>query len=182
MRYFVGLDLPEDLKARLASLQSGVPQTRWVDAQGFHLTLAFLGELDGFEFDKVAKLFGTLTSPAFQLRLAGLDRFGNGRKTRVIWAGVEPNPCLETLATQLRTKLSFNAINFDHRKFSPHVTLSRHCTAKLDKVAEYLGANAGFMSSFFDVSEFHLFSSHLTSSGAFYRKELTVPLQQLMAD
>lgn len=182
MRYFVGLDIPEDLKARLASLQSGLPKTNWVNAQSFHLTLAFLGELDSFELDKVANLFTMVTSPAFQLRLTGLDRFGNGKKTRVIWAGVESNPCLENLTTQVRTKLSINSIDFDQKKLSPHVTLSRHCAAKLDQVAGYLGANGGFLSSFFEVAEFHVFSSHLTSSGTFYRKELTVSLQLVMAN
>ncbi len=182
MRCFVGLDIPNNLKIRLSTLQSGLTQTRWVDPEGFHLTLAFLGELDGIEMEEVAELLTSSDFPALHLRLQGVDRFGSGKKTRVLWAGVEPNPCLEAMASTLRFKLSLVVRTLDSRSFKPHVSLSRHCSAKEQQVAGFLGANASFTSDFFDVTEFHLYSSHLSASGAYYRKELSVPLSLVIAN
>ena len=181
MRCFIGLDLPLEIKDRLASLQSGLPETKWVDPQSFQLTLAFLGDLNSYQHQEVVTALSTIDVPAFQLRLQGLDRFGSGSKTRVLWAGVEPNPILERLAAAVREKLSSCACQFDSRKFRPHITLSRHCRLKDQQLAEFLGYNAGFSSAFFDVQDYHLFSSHRTDRGADYQKESTFPLSLTLA-
>ena len=39
MRLFLGLTLPEDIRARLAGLCGGVPGARWVTPENLHLTL-----------------------------------------------------------------------------------------------------------------------------------------------
>ena len=49
MRLFVALDLPEDLRDRLTHLQQGVPAARWVPPENMHLTLRFIGEVDGHQ-------------------------------------------------------------------------------------------------------------------------------------
>ena len=49
MRLFVGIALPEDLRARLTALQQGVPGARWIDPDNLHLTLRFIGEVDSVQ-------------------------------------------------------------------------------------------------------------------------------------
>ena len=44
MRLFVGLDLPWELRERLAMLAGGIPGARWVPVENYHLTLRFIGE------------------------------------------------------------------------------------------------------------------------------------------
>ncbi len=45
MRLFVGLDLPWELRQRVAMLSgAGIPGARWVPAENYHVTLRFIGE------------------------------------------------------------------------------------------------------------------------------------------
>ena len=46
-RLFVALELPEPLRQAVGGLQSGLRGARWLDEDALHLTLAFLGEVDG---------------------------------------------------------------------------------------------------------------------------------------
>ena len=47
MRLFVGIALPEDIRFQLSLLCSGLPNVRWVPPANFHITLRFIGEVDG---------------------------------------------------------------------------------------------------------------------------------------
>ena len=42
-RLFVGLEIPDELRDRLAMIQSGVHGAKWVPRENFHITLRFLG-------------------------------------------------------------------------------------------------------------------------------------------
>ncbi|MFE6050883.1 RNA 2',3'-cyclic phosphodiesterase [Kitasatospora sp. NPDC056446] len=93
MRLFVAVLPPasalEGLAAAVAPLRAlpGADRLRWTAVEGWHLTLAFLGEvpaerLPGLEAG-LAAVAGA--HPAHRLRIAGAGRFGD----RVLWAGVE---------------------------------------------------------------------------------------------
>ena len=43
-RLFIALPVPEDIADELTTLQSGVPDARWVPAENFHVTLCFAGD------------------------------------------------------------------------------------------------------------------------------------------
>ena len=45
IRLFIALDLPWELKERLALLCGGIPGARWIASENFHLTLRFIGEV-----------------------------------------------------------------------------------------------------------------------------------------
>ncbi|MGH9524260.1 MAG: 2'-5' RNA ligase family protein, partial [Terriglobales bacterium] len=48
MRVFVGLDIPDDIRAAIARYMDGLrnfaPDVRWVKPETFHITLKFIGE------------------------------------------------------------------------------------------------------------------------------------------
>ena len=46
-RLFVALELPAPVKRELARLAAGLPGARWVAPEQFHLTLRFIGEVNG---------------------------------------------------------------------------------------------------------------------------------------
>ena len=47
MRLFVALALPDVVAASLELIQAGVPGARWQTREQMHLTLRFIGEVDG---------------------------------------------------------------------------------------------------------------------------------------
>ncbi|HET6224144.1 MAG TPA: 2'-5' RNA ligase family protein, partial [Dongiaceae bacterium] len=53
MRLFVALSLPEDVRWQLSLLCSGLPNVRWVPPENFHITLRFIGEVDGGEMQDI---------------------------------------------------------------------------------------------------------------------------------
>ena len=46
-RLFVAIDLPPEIKKELGKICFGLPGAKWVPADQLHLTLRFIGEVDG---------------------------------------------------------------------------------------------------------------------------------------
>ena len=45
-RLFTGLEIPASLGESLSLLRGGLPGARWIDAENYHLTLRFIGDVD----------------------------------------------------------------------------------------------------------------------------------------
>ena len=127
MRGFVALPLPDDCRNlvadELAPLQRRHDQLRWTSPQGWHLTLAFLGEL-GDEAEAVAAVSAAAAGvEPFELATTDGGRFGDA----VLWLGVDAEPpgALDTLARRIREELGGRGIEIDEGSFRPHVTLAR---------------------------------------------------------
>ncbi len=97
-RTFIALDLNKELQRFLGVIISQasqeLPDLRWVEPAGIHLTLAFLGELSD---DQLAEAVDATEEAAqkaipFEYRLKGLGIFGSPHQPRVIWMGVEDMP------------------------------------------------------------------------------------------
>ncbi|MFC7608726.1 2'-5' RNA ligase family protein [Teichococcus aestuarii] len=52
-RLFVALPLPEALREQLSDLAGGLPGARWVPPENYHLTLRFIGEVEGWRADEL---------------------------------------------------------------------------------------------------------------------------------
>jgi len=53
IRLFVVVDLPETVRNQIACLCFVLPDTNWLAAEQIHLTLRFVGEVDGAIFRDV---------------------------------------------------------------------------------------------------------------------------------
>ena len=171
IRLFVGLSLPEDVIRQLALLGGGIPGARWMGEEQLHLTLRFIGEVDGPTFDDIRLALSAVQSPAFDLTLAGMGHFGDGRKLRALWARVESAPLLTGLQERVESVLVRAGVPAETRKFTPHVTLARLRDAPVGRVTNFLVAHGLFSAGPFRVDEFHLFSSHPSSDGSVYDVE-----------
>ncbi|MFK0190196.1 RNA 2',3'-cyclic phosphodiesterase [Kitasatospora sp. NPDC090308] len=132
MRLFVAVNPPARVKQELVDAVQplralpGADRLRWTEPAGWHLTLAFLGEVPA---DEVAALERELarfasTHPVHRLRLAGAGTFGE----RALWAGVEGDvQALRRLAADVRTALDATD---EERGFHPHLTLARAATTR----------------------------------------------------
>lgn len=171
MRLFVALELPEAERGRLARLQHGLRGARWVAPEALHLTLRFIGNVDGRQAEDIDAALTTLRFDAFPLALAGIGRFGEGRKLRALWVGVEENPLLLRLQTKIEQLLQRAGLPPEARKFKPHITLARFKGGKGSRVEEFLAQHTLFRSEAFLVRQVVLYSSFLGHGGALYRVE-----------
>lgn len=171
MRLFIALELPERVRERLFHMAGGVPGARWVPPGNMHVTVRFIGDVDGARFADIVDALGEVHKDRFTVRLGGLGRFGEGRRTRVLWAGLAPSAELERLHGKIEAALVRSGVEPDHRKFHPHVTLARLKAAKPGRVADFLAAHDGLTSEDIAVDRFVLYSSLLGSEGAVYRPE-----------
>jgi RNA 2',3'-cyclic 3'-phosphodiesterase len=176
IRLFVAIDVPDSARRDMTALCSGVPGAKWVLPEQMHLTLRFIGEVDGAMGRDVASALADIDSPAFRLDLAGVGSFGNGRGARVLWVGVKPCPEIMRLQAKIETTLQRIGLEPERRKFHPHITLARLNGAPEQRVAEYLRAHSAFATPPLEAESFVLYSSFLSQAGALHRVEASYPL------
>ena len=175
-RLFVAIDLPDDVRAGLADLCFGIPGAKWVPPEQIHLTLRFIGEVDGAIFQDISETLADLRTPGFSLRLKGVGHFPPRKPPRVLWVGVEPQPVLIQLRNKVETALIRLGLLPEGRKFAPHITLARLHNTPLNKIGNFLAGNSLFECPPFPVVTFQLYSSVLTPKGAIHTIETVYPL------
>ena len=78
MRLFVALPIPDVVARPLMLLQGGVPGARWQTREQLHLTLSFIGEVEGDVARMIDDALAGIDAPAFDLQLHGVGQFGPG--------------------------------------------------------------------------------------------------------
>lgn len=179
-RLFAAISLPDAVIEQLLDLQTGVRGARWLPEENFHLTLAFIGEVDRHGFQEIASALGAIAAPRFDLRLRGCGFFGD-RKPRALWVGAETSPPLAHLQSKVGVALARAGFALDKRKFTPHVTLAYLSGVSPDAAAGFCAVNGLFSAGPFPVDEFHLFESHLGSEAAHYEIVASYGLEEARA-
>ena len=133
IRAFIAIELPQGFKMSLSQLQAKVkprhePWVRWVDTQGIHLTLKFLGNIDLDRVDEITNALAGVASSVvpFKLELTELGAFPKLHMPRVIWVGLGGD-LVSLLRLQGGIEGSLASLGFppEGRAFSPHLTLGR---------------------------------------------------------
>jgi len=176
MRLFVALAIPDAVAQGLMLLQGGVPGARWQTREQLHLTLRFIGEVDGRDRAAIDDALAGIDAPAFDLQLHSVGQFGN-KQPHSLWAAARPNDLLDHLQRKVDAAIRRVGQPQDAHKFTPHVTLARLRHPDLDKLREWLTHHALYTSPEFSVGRFCLYSSKLTSDGSIYRIEQDYPLR-----
>ncbi|TPV93183.1 MAG: RNA 2',3'-cyclic phosphodiesterase [Myxococcales bacterium FL481] len=171
-RTFVACGLPSAVRDRLTLMQGGIPRARWVDPDGLHVTLTFIGELGGGELAAVVDALGEVEHSGFAVRLAGCGVFPTSGPPRVVWTGVEPAGELAALKRGVDRALTGVGVEFERRKYRPHVTLARLAArTHADAVGSYVVRYGAFSTASFEIDEFALYESVLSPRGArYYRR------------
>lgn len=131
MRLFVAINLPDPLRQSLwaasAPLREAGYPVRWVQLDGLHLTLKFLGEVEPTGEAEIVYAVQSAVRGAkpFTIALDGYGAFPSIARPRVLWIGCEAAPPLELL--QHRVEQAFAEIGYpvEGRPFHPHLTLGR---------------------------------------------------------
>ena len=169
----------DELEAATMPLREAWPQLRWTDRPAWHITLAFLGEVDE---PAAAQLEPKLEDaarghPALGLSVAGSGAFPGPARARVLWTGIAGD--LEGLKALCRrvvkgAREAGAPPPDDGRGFTPHLTLAR-CRAPAD-VNSLVGALAGYAGTPWAAAEIHLIRSLLAARPR-YEVISTWPLQ-----
>ena len=179
-RLFTALEIPRHIALSLSLLRGGLPGARWIDVDNYHITLRFIGDVDGRTADEIVDRLDRIDREEFQLTLTGIGSFGS-KKPHSIWAGVSPSPELQALQGEIDRICMRVGLTPDPRKFTPHVTLARLKNSRLDDVVQYLSGRGNFHTMSFTVPRFVLMSSKESVGGGPYLTEEVFPLQESLA-
>ncbi|HEX7288991.1 MAG TPA: RNA 2',3'-cyclic phosphodiesterase [Candidatus Angelobacter sp.] len=176
MRIFIALDIPGEVRARMAEYAERVRQyaseARWSRVEGLHLTLKFVGEVKDEKLIAIKNALATVRAGPFAVTFASAGFFPTPRAPRVFWIGVEAGEELSQLAASIEGELEKLGIAREQRAFSPHLTLARAGTnpGSLKGLAPLLEREAPPQFGTMTAREFWLYRSELGRGGSKYTK------------
>jgi 2'-5' RNA ligase len=177
VRLFIAIEIPETIRNTFASLlkefRASAPHLKWVRAENLHVTLKFLGETDASKLDALQNVLASIRSPEpVHLEFRGLGFFPNEKRPRVLWAGMEAFPNLQTLAADIDQAAHSLGFPLEQRPFTPHLTLARlplpGIPPKLLQAMNDINEKTGHSFGSLRTTTFHLIESKLKPAGAEY--------------
>ncbi len=175
-RLFTALEIPEDVGLALSGYRGGLSGARWIDAEHYHVTLRFLGDVDEDTAQEAAYLLGKVRRAPFDVHVETLDVFG-GARPRAIIARVGASPAIVELQAEHERLIRRTGLAAESRKFIPHVTLARLRDASPRAVADYLGLRGGPTQLSFRAEQFVIYSARDSVGGGPYVVEAAYPLR-----
>src|SRR5262245_25913240 len=133
IRTFIGIDVGEEIRDRLVSLQENLaavePDVKWVEPENLHLTLLFLGEVDQRETIDICRAAQKAIQdmPAIAMSVEAVGCFPNIRRPRTLWVGIGQGAdevCAVHDAIE-KPLLEMGNYRRETRGYTPHVTLGR---------------------------------------------------------
>lgn len=189
IRSFIAIELPEEVRRGLAKLRSELERAehrfvKWVDSEGIHLTLKFLGNIPFRQVAEVTKAIEEAAQgiPPFHLEISGLGAFPNLKQPRVLWVGIGGEiDTLLRLQQNIDSALASLGFAKEERPFMPHLTLARIRQGASPMERRNFGElamSASFEASYpIDAKAVSLMRSQLTPDGAIYTRLSMVGLE-----
>lgn len=174
-RLFTGLEIPDDLAFSLSLCRGGLSGARWIDPENYHITLRFMGDIDGRMASDIAHMLEGVRRAPLTLTVDGLRVFG-GDRPRALVAAIAPHRALLELQAEHERIVRRCGMPPETRKFTPHITLARLRDTSPRQAAEFLALRGPIMAPSFTADEFVLFSSRASTGGGPYIIEAAYPL------
>lgn len=201
IRVFIAAPIPSPAKLVLSKVIEGlrgeIPEgVRWVNAEGIHLTIKFLGNVPSNGVARITEAMGRAAAEVspFQVRLWGLGTFPNApypnnKGPRVLWAGLEGEvDRLRELQEKSESALEALGYPIDRRPFNPHLTLGRVRDQANEQTRRGIGS--GISSTEFSeeleasepwpVESVELIQTHFGDEGATYTTLVSAPLKDVL--
>jgi len=128
VRAFVALELSKDIKDQLSSAQDAIRGCRarltFVDPKNIHITVKFLGEVDGKTLQKVMDALKSVTCIPFSIT-AGTVMVNNPKRPHTIWSAIDDAGLGERLFYLIEDALAPLGFKQEIRRFTPHATIAR---------------------------------------------------------
>jgi 2'-5' RNA ligase len=191
LRTFVAIELDRTLRKALEKIQDQFRRqmpprsVRWVEPDGIHLTLKFLGDTSRRRIPDIQAALARACAgwAPFQFSVEGRGCFPNTRRPRVLWVAVrDKGQALARLNAAIEREVAPLGWPTEERAFSPHLTLGRvgrgvstHDEATVGQVVE---ASVIEQIGHQNVTAVSLIESVLEPSGAVYTRLLSIPLAE----
>jgi 2'-5' RNA ligase len=143
MRFFIALEIPEQSRAELASVQEQlhqlVPDLRITNPENLHLTIAFVGEQPDNLKDRLIEIMRKASDgiPPFTVTPSYIDGFPHLHTAHILWVGVKEDiDKLYELRHHIKDGLGNLDMPVDQRRFVPHIAIAKVKNFNLDPVTE----------------------------------------------
>lgn len=129
VRCFVALPVPARVRgavdAAIAPAREAAPDLTWTRPEGWHVTLAFCGDVRASAVADVEHCVATVAAVARSIRctIGEVGRFGR----RVLWLAVVDHPtgAIARLGTQVQEALVTAGLPVVEQEVRPHLTIAR---------------------------------------------------------
>jgi 2'-5' RNA ligase len=188
IRVFVAVDLSNEARLELERFVGRLVvkrwQVRWEDVSKLHLTLFFVGWVEGKKVRIVREVVerGVEGIEPFSIRMGRLGVFPDYVQPRVVWLGVKGDqPILVKLRKQIVKRLVGAGFEDEKRTWIPHLTIGRVKKEARFKAKKELGRQLQKL----EIDEFNevslvdrvvVYQSVLKPTGSEYTKLVEVPL------
>src|SRR5438552_1072763 len=180
MRLFTAIELPEETRDSLVEAQAELKRriegkVSWVAGKNLHVTLKFLGEVADAEVVRVCDALKAVSVPRLTISVAKLGALPPHGRAKVLMADLAGQADeLAKLFDSIEGACEPLGFAREQRRFHPHITLGRLRMPR--RVSHEIEAVKLKPSEPFEVREFLLMQSHLTSKGSEYQRVTSVGL------
>ena len=129
MRAFLGIQIPDNLKAKIIKTQDSFSDfdIKFVESDNLHFNLKFFKEIENEKVKKLKDVLEKISTQfePFEIKISGIGAFPSKNYIRVIWLGVKQGyQMFKSLVDTIETALE--ALGFEkENRFIPHLTLGR---------------------------------------------------------
>ena len=185
MRAFIGISLPENVRAALTQLQQELATSRadvkWVEPEQLHVTLKFLDEISEQQRQQVETFLTRIAqqTPAFTMGLQAIGAFPSVSDPRIIWVGVsEGKSSVVRLAEAIEQDARTLGLKQEERPYSAHVTIGRvRSPRNTSALIERLRTAPWSPPPAWQATSITLYQSALSSTGPTYSVLADMPLK-----
>jgi 2'-5' RNA ligase len=169
MRLFAAVLPPEqaadELSRAVVGLRDGSRDLRWTDRDGWHFTLAFMGEVEEALLPELTERLDQAahrTEP-FPLRIQSAGQFAGA----ALWAGAAGGVDeLRIFAERVNATVRRAGVPLDqHHPYQAHLTLARSSARPRMDLSPYVKALDGFVGTPWEVADLALVRSNLPVDG-----------------
>lgn len=170
VRTFIAVDFPSEIVKEVARVQSVLDKKQFTgkltESGNLHLTLKFLGEIDGRKLGSVRKALREVAFEKFEARLAEPGTFNHRGKPSIVWIKIGGKGIfeLQSCVDEALEKAGFRK----ERRFMSHLTIARVKYVKAKQEFREYVSNLGVKKLFWKVKEFKLMKSELKPTGPVY--------------
>ena len=132
MRVFAAVELPEEVRARVAAasreLLEGVRAAKPVSVDNLHVTVRFVGEVEDLAVGALCAAVGEAAASVApsSAELRGFGVFPDRRRPRIVWAGIaDPRGVFSALEVAVSERLAALGHVRESRPYSAHLTVAR---------------------------------------------------------